>query len=76
MTYRSALTSVSYVNKITYLLTYKKSDPLDRKNHRPVRGLAGLSKIYESLIQNQLTIYCDKMLHDHLSLVEKHQDTH
>ena len=45
---------------------FKKDDPLDKSNYRPVRILPLISKVYERLIYNQLLEYTEKNL-SHIS---------
>ena len=43
---------------------YKKSDPLQKENHRPVSLLPHVSKVFERIIHKQITNYMtDKLAH-------------
>ena len=45
---------------------YKKSDPLQKENYRPVSLLPHVSKIFERIIHKQITNYMtDKLAHSH-----------
>ena len=41
---------------------FKKDDPLDKSNYRPVSILPLISKVYERLIYNQLSEYSEQFL--------------
>ena len=41
---------------------FKKDDPLDKSNYRPVSILPLISKVYERLIYNQLSEYTESFL--------------
>ena len=41
---------------------FKKEDPLDKSNYRPVNILPLLSKVYERVIYNQLSEYSNNFL--------------
>ena len=46
------------------ILVYKKLDPLQKENYRPVRLLPHVSKIFERIIHKQITNYMvDKLAH-------------
>ncbi len=36
---------------------YKKDDPLDKSNYRPVRVLPCLSKLFESVVLDQINVF-------------------
>ena len=42
--------------------TYKKDDPLDKSNYRPVSILPLLSEVYERIIYNQLSQHAEEFL--------------
>ena len=46
---------------------FKKEDPLDKSNYRPLSILPLLSKVYEKVIYNQLSDYSDSFLNNILS---------
>lgn len=47
---------------------YKKADPLEKKNHRPVSVLTSSSKIFEKIIEHQLSAdFLHEIYHDSLS---------
>ena len=46
---------------------YKKSDPLDKKNYRPVSILTSLSKLFEKLLESQLISFQNKILNPGIS---------
>ena len=46
-------TNISYI--------FKKDDPLDKENYRPVSILRLLSKLYEKLIYNQLSDFVENI---------------
>ena len=46
---------------------YKKEDMLDKKNYRPVSVLPCISKVYESILLDQLGQYFEPLLSPHLS---------
>ena len=50
---------------------YKKNDPLDRTNYRPVSVLTGIAKIFESVICDQMSSYFDKILSPSLAAYRK-----
>ena len=45
---------------------FKKDDPFDKKNYRPVRVLLAISKIYEKLMQRQINDYIANHLSPYL----------
>ena len=45
---------------------FKKKDPLNKINNRPVSVLPSVSKIFEKLLQHQLTNYIENYLSPHL----------
>ena len=55
---------------------YKKSDNLDRVNYRPVSVLTVLSKIFESILNEQLTGYFDSIFDDLLTAFRKDHSCH
>ena len=40
---------------------FKKNDPLDKENYRPVSILSLLSKVYEKLLYNQLSNHAENI---------------
>ena len=46
---------------------FKKDDPFIPKKYRPVSILPTLSKIYERLLGNQLTVHFNDIIHSYLS---------
>ena len=48
--------------KVTITPVYKKDDPTEKVNYRPVSVLPLLSKIFEKVIYNQLREYMDLFL--------------
>ena len=46
---------------------FKKDDPFTMKNYRPVSILTSTSKIFEQIINDQLSCYFDKIFHQFLS---------
>ena len=54
---------------------FKKNDPLDKSNYRPVSILPLLSKVYERLIYNQLSDYADTFLNNILCGFRKAHST-
>ena len=45
---------------------FKKKDPLNKINNRPVNVLPSFSKIFEKLLQQQLANYIENYLSSHL----------
>ena len=45
---------------------YKKEDPFDKKNYKPVSILPLLSKVYERVIYYQTSNYCELDLEKHI----------
>ena len=43
---------------------FKKEDPLDRSNYRPVSILHFLSRVYENVIYNQFSDYSESFLNN------------
>ena len=41
---------------------FKKADPFDKSNYRPVSLLSHISKVFERMIYNQVTEYIDPFL--------------
>ena len=41
---------------------FKKDDVTDKKNYRPISLLPAVSKIFERIMQNQISLYMDKFL--------------
>ena len=54
---------------------YKKDDPTDKVNYRPVSVLPLLSKIFEKVIYNQLREYMDLFLNKILCRFRKAHST-
>ena len=54
---------------------FKKEDPLDKANYRPVSILLLLSKVYERVIYNQLSDYADNFLNNILCGFRKAHST-
>ena len=54
---------------------FKKEDPLDKSNHRPVSILPLLSKVYERVIYNQLSEYSNNFLNEVLCGFRKAHST-
>jgi hypothetical protein len=50
---------------------YKKENPLDRKNYRPVSILPAVSKVFERTISRQLDDYFSSIFHPFLSAYRK-----
>ena len=50
------------VEQVNVAPVFKKEDPLDKSNYRPVSILPLLSKVYEKVIYNQLSDYSDNVL--------------
>ena len=46
---------------------FKKDDPLTKKNYRPVSNLTSLSKVFETLLLNQLQIFTNNIFHQEIS---------
>ena len=46
---------------ISVIVIFKKKDPLDKQNYRPVSILPTISKIYERAIHDQLTTFFDNI---------------
>ena len=55
---------------------FKKEDPLDKSNYKPVSVLSLLSKVYEKVIYNQLSDYSDSFLNNILYGFRKARSTH
>ena len=51
---------------------HKKNDVLDKGNYRPVSVLSSLSKVFESVICDQVQMYLDNVLSEDLSAYRKH----
>ena len=56
---------------------YKKCDPLDRKNYRPVSLLSPLSKVLEKIVYEQLYEYfhVNKLFNENLHGYRKYRST-
>ena len=54
---------------------FKKKDPLDKSNYRPVSILPLLSKVYERVIYNPLSEYSNNFLNEVLCGFRKAQST-
>ena len=54
---------------------FKKEDPLEKSNYRPVSILSLLSKVYEKVIYNQLSDYSDSFLNNILCGLRKAHST-
>ena len=52
-------------------LIYKKVDPFDKKNYRPVSRLPLLSKVYERVIYEQVSNYFEPFFNKTLSVFRK-----
>lgn len=50
---------------------YKKENPLEKKNYRPVSILPAISKVFERAISTQLDDMFSKIFHPHLSAFRK-----
>ena len=50
---------------------FKKDNPLIKKNYHPVSILSSHSKIFESLISDQITEHFDKIFHNYLAAFRK-----
>ena len=50
---------------------HKKKDPLNKSNYRPVSVLSGISKIFESVICDQMSLYFDSLLSPSLAAYRK-----
>ena len=46
---------------------FKKSDMLDKKNYRPVSVLPCFSKIFEGILIDQMNVFFEKLLSQHMS---------
>ena len=46
---------------------FKKEDPLDKGNYRPISILSVFSKVFEKYYLSHLRPYCDKVMSDYLS---------
>ena len=57
------------------LPVFKKEDPLDKSNYRPVSILPFRSKVYEKAIYNQLSDYSDSFLNNILRGFQKAHST-
>ena len=49
---------------VNVTLVFKKEDPLDKSNYRPVSILPLLSKVYERVIYNPLSEYSNNFLNE------------
>ena len=56
-------------------LVFKKEDPFDKSNDRPVSILPLLSKVYEKVIYNQLSHYSERFLNNILCGFRKARST-
>ena len=54
---------------------FKKDDPLDKSNYRPVKILPLISKVFERLIYNQLSEYTESFLNHILCSFRKAHST-
>ena len=54
---------------------FKKDDPLDKSNYRPVSILPLLSKVYEGIIYNQLSQHSEEFLNSRLCGFRKAHNT-
>ena len=50
---------------------FKKEDPLNKKNYRPVSILPMISKVYEKVLSTQLSHYFDNIFHNFLCAFRK-----
>ena len=50
---------------------FKKSDPLEKSNYRPVSVLTGIAKIFEAVICDQMTMHFDTFLSSSLAAYRK-----
>ena len=50
---------------------FKKEDPLNKKNYRPVSILPMISKVYEKVLSTQLSDYFDNIFHNFLCAFRK-----
>ena len=50
---------------------YKKEDNLNKKNFRPVRILTGISKLYESVVNDQLLEFFSRLFNDLIGAYRK-----
>ena len=53
----------------------EKGERSEKANYRPLSVLSALSKIFERLIHNQLTLYCNDIFSPHISAYRKHHST-
>ena len=45
---------------------FKKNNPLNKENYRPVSALPIISKVFEKLMQNQINLHMKSFLSPHL----------
>ncbi len=46
---------------------YKQDDPFDKSNYRPVNDLPCLSKLFESIVLDQINVFFENVSSKHLS---------
>ena len=54
---------------------FKKADPFDKVNYRPVSLLSHISKAYERIIFNQIRTYCEPYFSSFLTGFRKNHNT-
>ena len=54
------------LNLADITLVFKKNIPLDKENYRPVSVLPVVSKIFERIMQKQVTLFTEKLLSPYL----------
>ena len=55
---------------------FKKNNPLEKENYRPVSVLPVVSKIFERIMQKQVTLFTEKLLFPYLCGYRKGFSTH
>ena len=68
------ITECKFIDELKYARVspiFKKKDPLDIQNYRPVSILPIVSKLYERTLEEQLSVYFENLFHPYLSAFRK-----
>ena len=65
----------SYSLLAEVITLFKKADPLDKKNYRPINLLSHISKVFERIIFKQIIKYIEQFLSNLLTGFCKNQNT-
>ena len=64
-----------YILYTTSSFNFKKDDPLDKENYRPISLLSHTSKIFENIIFNQINDYIEPYFPDLLTSFRRNHNT-